>query len=95
MQINKNVQCVGRIDIKLVKVVLSSKKTCKAKIKVLMKAERKNLEFLIKQIEIVHLQMLLPIKIGNLPLTHYHATLSGDSVSNSTVYSASILSQNS
>ena len=60
MWLNKNVQCVNRINIKIVKMASSSKKKAhKAKTKVLTKAKRKNLVTLIKEVNIDLLLSLL------------------------------------
>ena len=62
-----------------------------------MKKEHKNLVTLIKVlVTIIHLQVLLPIKIGYLLLTNCHLTLSGDSTSQTVHYIINFLfSQNS
>ena len=77
-----NPQCVNYVNIKIVKIVLSSKKAHKPKTRVLMMKEHNNLVPLIKVlVTIIHLQVLLPIKIGYLLLTNCHLMLSGDSAS--------------
>ena len=62
-------------------MALSYKKACKAKSKVLTKIKCKNLVILIKEVKIIDLQVLLPTKIGNLPLTNCHSMLYYDFVS--------------
>ena len=62
-------------------MALSYKKACKAKSKVLKKMKCKSLVILIKEVKIIDLQVLLPTKMGNLPLTNCHSMLSNDSVS--------------
>ena len=78
-------QCITHTDIKIVKMMLSSKK------------EHNNLVALIKVlVTIIHLQVLSPIKIGYLLLTNCHLMLSGDSASQTVHYIISFLfSQNS
>ena len=64
MRLDKNAQCVNRIDIKIVKMASSSKKKArKAKTKVLTKAKRKNLVTSIKE---VNIDLLLEEVTGRL-----------------------------
>ena len=72
MQLNKNVQCVNRIIIKIVKMASSSKKKArKAKTKVLTKAKHKNLVTLIKE---VNIDLLLEEVTGCLQQTFEDST---------------------